>query len=201
MMQGMFVLMTGVPGSGKSTIAHSLETSITPIVRIGFGELIHEIKQQHGVNEDYEKLRATPVKSIPINYVSLAEELLLTRVNSLRFETNILLDSHAVVNDHFGFRIAPEISDFRRVDLNAVIVIHAPFNLVEQRIRTEPKGRNLVSKQIFDQHQALQDTVAIGFSLAAKCPLFVVETNNSLDRTIQILLEIFESIGMSFQKN
>lgn len=200
-MEGKFVLMTGVPGVGKSTIARNIETRIRPIVRIGFGELIFEVKQQQGTTENYEQLRATPDKSITINYVSRAEEILLNRVAKFRHTTNILLDSHAVVNSYFGFRIVPEINDFERAKIDAIIVIHTPFEIVEQRVIREPKGRNLISKQSFEKYQTMQDAVAIHFSLMSRCPMYVVETDDDLSKSVSILIEIFESIGMSFQKN
>ena len=200
-MEGKFVLMTGVPGVGKTTIARNIETRIRPIVRIGFGELIFEVKQQQGTTENYGQLKATPDKLIPINYVSLAEEVLLNRVAEFRYTTNILLDSHAVVNDYFGFRIVPEINDFERAKIDAIIVIHAPFEIVNQRVIREPKGRNPISKQTFEKHQAMQDAVAIHFSLMARCPMYVVETDDDLNKSVHVLIGIFENIGMSFQKN
>jgi len=200
-MEGKFILLTGAPGVGKSTITRSIETRISPMTRIGFGDLIFEVKKQLGTIENYEQLRATPDKSIPINYVSLAAEVLLNRVTLLRHATNIILDSHAVVNDYFGFRIVPEINDFERVKIDAVIVVHAPFEIVEQRVIREPKGRNPISKHSFEKHQTMQDAVAIHFSLLAKCPMYVVETDDDLSKSLYILQEIFQSIGMSFQKN
>jgi len=200
-MEGKLILMTGAPGVGKSTITRAIETHFKPIVRIGFGELIFEVKKQLGSTENYQHLRATPNKSIPINYVSLAEELLLNKAAQLRHTTNILLDSHAVVNDYFGFRIVPEITNFDKAKIDAIVVIHAPFEIVEQRLSREPKGRNPVSRQMFEDHKVLQDIVAVQFGLVAKCPIYLLETDDDLNRSVRALMEIFESIGMSFQKN
>jgi adenylate kinase len=200
-MKGKFILMTGVPGVGKSTIARNIQTRITPIVRIGFGELIFEVKQQQETPENYGQFKAKPDKSIPINYVNLAREVLLNRVDEFRDTTNIILDSHAVVNDYFGFRIVPEIIDFERAKVDAVIVIHAPFEIVKQRVIREPKERNLIPKQTFKKHQVMQDAVAIHFSLMARCPMYVVETDDDLNKSVRIMIGIFQKIGMSFLKN
>lgn len=198
-MQGKFVIITGISGVGKSTITRNVETRIKPITRIGFGELIFEIKNQMGATANYEQLRASPNEAIPINYVNLAEELLLSRVSQLRQTTNIILDSHAVVNDHFGFRIVPEISNFDKAHLDAIIVIHAPFEVVKIRLAKEPKGRPTISKQIFENYKTLQDSVAIHFGITAKCPVYVLETDNNLDKSVNNLKEIFRSIGMYFE--
>jgi adenylate kinase len=200
-MDGKFVVVTGVPGVGKSTITRSIVTKIDPAVRIGFGELIFEVKQQQEIMVDYEQLRASPNKSIPINYVDRAAELLLEKVTLLRQTTNILLDSHAVVKDYFGFRVAPEINDFNKAKIDAVIVVHAPFDIVYQRLIKEPKGRTLISEQTFETQRTLQDAVAINFSLMARCPMYVIETSDNLDYSIRIFMDIFESIGMSFKPN
>jgi adenylate kinase len=198
-MQGKFVIITGMSGVGKSTITRNIETCIKPITRIGFGELIFEIKNQMGATSNYEQLRESPNEAIPINYVNLAEELLLSRVSQLRQTTNIVLDSHAVVNDHFGFRIVPEISNFDKAHLDAIIVIHATFEVVKRRLAKEPKGRPTISKPIFESYKTLQDSVAIYFGLTAKCPVYILETDNNIDKSVNNLREIFRSIGMYFE--
>jgi adenylate kinase len=192
------VMLTGISGVGKSTIARHIEDRINPIARLGFGNIIYEVLQREGTDAGRTEIRTTPNRFISISAIKTATTILQERVVNLRQSTNVLLETHAVVSDYFGFWIFPEISDFEAVKLDAVIVIHSPFEIVEQRMIQKPEGRNLISKQSFESYQSLQDAVAVNFCLMAKCPMYVVETDNDLLKTSAILINIFENIGMSF---
>jgi len=199
-MTNKLILLTGIPGIGKSTITQYLEKKIKPIVRFSFGDLIYEVLQQKGVKCNRLQIRKTPDKFVTINIIKYASKILLERAMEARKINNVVIESHAVVRDFYGFWVIPEITDFKSARLDAIIVIHTSFNTFRKRMNRAIDGRYEISNQTFQKYQSLLDSVAINFSLKAGCPLYVVETGDDVDKTCLSLLHIFNNIGMKYNK-
>lgn len=195
-MSNKVILLTGIPGIGKSTISRLMVNKLKNITSIGFGDLIYEVLHNEGKKPSRNRIKTTPDKFVTINTIKTAAEILLKKIAEIRLCKNVLIESHAVVRDSYGFWIIPEINDFKKAQLDAIIVIHATFEIFEKRMKESTDGRYLISGETFSKYQSLQDSVAINFSLLSDCPLYIVETDNDLESTENSLLHIFKNIGI-----
>lgn len=192
-------LITGVPAVGKTTLANKLAERISPLEVITFRELILTIKAADRPIT-HSELRRHPTREATMSTIEKAVELLISRVNELRARTNVLIDSHAVAKDEYGFRVSPDnISVLNRIGLRAIFVLHGDHNTIIRRLKSDASGRRLVTRAEISVHERLQDSVAISYAVASGCPVFFVNTTE-LDVGIDNILKILDSLGVSYTR-
>jgi adenylate kinase len=196
-MPGKVVLLTGVPAVGKTTLARYALERVTRLHVITFGEMIFEARRREEPGITYQEMRAFPTKQAAGRTIETATELLIERAGELRQTSNVLIDSHAVAKDEYGFRITPDSEAvLKRLMLDAVIVLHAQPDTVLARMQSAPAGRRAVTPRQLATHEALQDAVAVAYAVASGCPVYVLEVCSELDESFRSLLRVFAAIGM-----
>lgn len=195
------IYLTGVPASGKTSLATRLEERIKPLIRLDYGQTILEHKQRLLKNMKYDDLRKKSSSIIYIEDVRKLDTSLIEKVNKLRTTTNILIDSHATTKEEYGFRMIPFTMDIlTKLKLDAVIALHSSFENIEKRIATKPQGRPLITIDEFNQHLFLQDSLAVLYGVVCNCPIYVVDNSSSLENAMNVTLHIFKSIQMNYQE-
>lgn len=161
-MTGKVILLTGVPASGKSTVARMLTELGGHVEVVEFGEIVFGLAQHKNRSLSYEQLRSSPGLFADAELIRQAARLLLLRVRKAEQSRSIVIVSHAVAREEYGFRITPDSHDYlKSLRLDAIIVLHAEHSAVVERINQKPEGRRRVDIQEVVTHEALQDAVAI----------------------------------------
>lgn len=200
-MVGKVLLLTGVPAAGKTTLANEVKETIQPMHVITFGEFILEVKKRGLPNVNYADLRSNPTREAGINLIEEATVLLLKHVSELRDKSNILIDSHAVAKDEYGFRITPDSHSFlQKIKLDAILILHANHQAVVSRINAKSDGRRLVTVEEVATHEVLQDSVSIAYAVATGCPVFIINADTPPKELLEKLLKIFDAIEMTYSK-
>jgi adenylate kinase len=107
-MDGKVVLITGAAGTGKSTLVQSLLQCARPFMRIDYGRLLLEHRAKRaGIPMSYDELRRDSAMVITPADVFGVDEWVIGQLPAWRLETNILIDSHAVTKEAFGYRVTP----------------------------------------------------------------------------------------------
>lgn len=198
-MNGKVILLTGVPATGKTTLASLLKDTIHPLHVVSFGRLILEVARQNNPDVTYEEIRRNPTQKAKTDLIGEAVRLLLQDIKKQRESTNIIIDSHAVAIDSYGFRITPDSYSFlEQVKYDAVIVLHAPHSEITKRIAAKPDGRRSINYDDIALLESLQDSVAIAYGVASNCPVFILNAPKTNRELIKGALDIFTSINMGF---
>jgi adenylate kinase len=196
-MVGKVVLLTGVPGVGKTTLVQFAHERVEPLHVITFGEMIFEVRKREEPELTYQHIRAAPTKHAAADIIARATDLLIERTRELRRVSNVVIDSHAVARDDYGFRITPDShAVLQHLALDAVIVLHAEPETVLSRIHAAADGRRAVTSRQLAVHEALQDAVAVAYAVASGCPAYVLEVDSEMDQTFVSLLRVLEAVGM-----
>lgn len=176
---GKVILLTGAPSTGKSTLRRNLVARIHGLTDFDYGELLRQKKAREGTSITYEQLRHQSASVIhPADVASLDEEL-IAQVAQLRLSSHIIIDSHAVTRESYGFRAVPfSHEQLRRLQLDGVLALRCSIDTVLGRIAAAPEGRREVSPDLAAEHQVLQECVGMIYAVICGCPIYILDVTN-----------------------
>ena len=202
-MDGKVVLITGAAGTGKSTLVRNLLERARPFKRVDYGQLLRAHKlRQTGVAMSYDELRRDSASVISPQDVAAVDEWLIGQLPTWRTEGNIVIDSHPVTKEVFGFRITPySLNQVQRIEFDAILVLVGEPNTLAQRIADNPQGRpNPDAFQAGFQVQ-LQAALAATYAIICGRPCFAIDTTRSTaEVTAEIALDLLRQVGVQFEE-
>lgn len=172
------VYLTGAPASGKSTLSCELRERVPSLAVFDYGdELRQHIGRRIGRDIPYDELRAASASLITYADVQSLDAHLLTWVDVARRSHPVLIDTHAVTREEYGFCVSP----FSRTQLESlkptriVCLVVAPETTLA-RIDTAPAGRRDVTAFQAGFHAALQASVAATYGILIGCRIHVFDS-------------------------
>mgnify|MGYP000738611375 CR=1 FL=1 len=200
MIEGKVIYLTGAPATGKTTLARLIEEKFEPFLRIDYGKLLLERKRETFPYLKYEELREKSSKIIKVEDVKREDASLITKINELRATTNIIIDSHPVTKEEYGFRIIPfSLKLLAKLHLDIIIVLHRTYANILKTLAENPEGRPLITTEEAKAHEFLQDIIASSYGIICGCPVYILETNSSLDVLIEKVLNVFRDAKVNYR--
>jgi len=177
----MVVYVTGVPGVGKSTLCRRLcDLRPNRYVHVSFGALILAAIGESGLTE--KNLRESAASLVTSRVLRLATEKLIAEVDQSPAGILLLIDSHAVSQDRFGYVVTPDGPDyFGRLRYQAIIQLFASPTTVLAMSLPAASGRQARTARDIDVHFALQSAVSVNYAAANGCPLLLVDAGPPAD--------------------
>lgn len=171
--------LTGPPSSGKSTIAKLLEDSVQPLQVISYSELLRQyIEGQYANDVTIEKLRRESSNLITPEVVKAVDKILIDRINKQRHTTHILVDSHPVTKEGYGFRVtAFSISLLQELAPTMIYMLYAKSSVIKARLERDSQGRQRESTFEIDFHRSLQANVAIIYGITLGVPVYLLDSS------------------------
>src|ERR1017187_327403 len=132
---GKVIMLTGAAGTGKSTLARECSAQIRPLQKVDFGQLLLERIQKTRPDVTYDQLRSQSSVIITEQDVRETDAALIRSFPALRTQTHILMDSHAVNREQYGYRVTHySFDNLRRIAFDAVIITYCnPDIRIERR--------------------------------------------------------------------
>lgn len=90
------ILLTGGPGTGKSTLRNAIAARISGLEHFDYGQLLLRHKRQQGSDIAYEQLRQESARIISPEDVTSTDNWVVAEINRLRGQSHVLIDSHAL---------------------------------------------------------------------------------------------------------
>jgi len=169
---------------------------------VDYGQLLREHKlRQTGIEISYDELRRDSASVISPQDVAAVDQWLIEQLPSWRTEGNILIDSHPVTKEAFGFRITPfSLEQVRRIGFDAIVVLVGEPNTLARRIAEDRQGRpNVDAFQAGFQVQ-LQAAVAAIYAIACGQPCFAIDTTQLTPEDVSgFALDLLRKAGVQFE--
>lgn len=181
------IYLTGPPASGKSTLGRLLAKRIPTLQVFHYSKLLadHLARSSSGsgsdpVNEDH--LRQHSSQIITPEDVAAVDDALITAVTDLRRTRPILIDSHPVTKESYGYRVTPfPMPKLRALAPSKVCMIYAEAAEIIHRIGAESGGRPMVNSFQADLHTFLQAQVVSAYALDLGLPLYLLDSTASVE--------------------
>ncbi len=178
------IYITGPPASGKTTLIKRLGVAF-PLVRIFvYSELLSEyITKRDRLRFSQKKLREVSAGKITPGDIWAVDQDLISEVRRARRSQHVLIDSHPVTKEHFGFRVTPfSVALLRDLAPSRICMLYADAGTVIKRIRKHPKGRPLISTFEADFHCLTQASLAIIYGVELGVPIFFYDSSKGVGK-------------------
>tara|TARA_R110000823_G_C15945358_1_gene500902 strand:+ start:580 stop:1158 length:579 start_codon:yes stop_codon:yes gene_type:complete len=185
------VYLTGAPAAGKSTTLRLLKKFDPSILCISYGaELTKYIQQRDASSVSQQDLRARSAGIIRPEDIKALDTSLLNSIELRRGKCPIIIDSHPVTKEDFGFRVtAFSLSSLRRLSPDEIWVLYAAPEVICKRIHANPEGRPSVTKEQIRMHTNVQSSVAATYGVISDAPVYLFDTDREQEALAQDLLK------------
>ena len=180
------IYLTGAPASGKSSTTRMLAERLSGLLIWEYGSRLteHVMARSADVMRQ-DDVRARSAGVITPEDVAHVDRALVTFVDEHRGRSPIVIDSHAVTKEAYGFRITPfSLEQFARLSPDEIWVLYASPEETRRRIEAEPGGRPMVSEEEARTHTALQASVAATYGMSLGRPVYLFDTSVPRDELV-----------------
>lgn len=184
--QPKVIYLSGTSAVGKSTITKELNAQIPNLLTFIYGEeLTKYIANKTSSDISSEKIRMNFSEIITNEDITNIDNQLIKFINDNRKNCNILIDSHAVIREFYGFRVHPlSISKIQLIKPDYIIVLYAEPNVILNRISIKPEGRPLITEFESQFSTNLQAAVCLLYSIQFDIPIFYIDSNKPINELL-----------------
>jgi adenylate kinase len=176
---GKIIYITGAPATGKSTLCAKLASD--PTVRpFCYSERLRDhVNRQAGGDLREVDVRRESARIITAEYVDQVDEILQAEAEACRMSgRNLLIDSHPVTKEVYGFRVTPfKLARLLDLQVDRFICLYADPAVLAKRIQQDPQGRPLPTAFELSIHVELQASVLATYSILSGRPCYLVDSS------------------------
>jgi len=183
--------LTGAPATGKSTLSRELAKACPSLKVFAYSEQLREhIKLRNGAQPlDAQEIRAKSSQVVMPDDIAQVDLKLVEFVANNRCANPVLIDSHAVTKESYGFRVtgfAPE--SLKGINPTAILCMYATGQTLVERIAEKSEGRPAVDVFEAQMHCQLQASLAIQYGFALGRPVYLLDGTLAKEELVEQVL-------------
>ncbi len=186
------IYLTGAPATGKSTLTENLRHQLPGAVVFTYSkELLDWVQRRTKLIATQDDLRRESAKMITPGDVQAVDSQLVELANSCRGQRTLVVDSHPVTIEEFGFRVTP----FTKERLGAlapdvIVCLYANAETIIERISKNAAGRPMPFRYEIDLHNQLQCQVASIYAIETGASLYYLNASCSPDDLLSNFMSV-----------
>jgi len=172
------IYLTGSPATGKSTLSRNLKKAYRDLLVFSYSEELrkHVARRAESTAISEDQIREQSSKLVTAEDVKTLDAELVELVRKQRSHRPILIDSHAVTKEAFGFRVTgfavPALQDLAP---DVIVCLYASSQVIRERIGSNAMGRPQVSEFEADLHTHAQIALAIQYGTLLGKPVYLLD--------------------------
>ena len=173
------VYLTGAPATGKSSLTELIASTVTPVRVLTYSKLLDDyISKRQGIPLGENELRKRSAGLITPEDVEAVDGLMLDIINEERTRSHIIIDSHPVTKEAYGYRVTPfSLPMLQAIRPTLIMMLYAEPTVVIDRIKKNSQGRPMITPFEAHFHNDLQASVALIYSINLGMPTYLIDTN------------------------
>lgn len=179
-MKHKVIYMTGAPAAGKTTLSAELMLLIPGLLVFEYGkEMTTHLGKKDSVqkNISQDQLKSGIENFVDQQDIDIVDQSMIDLSNERRATNHVLIDSHHVTKEEYGFR-ASVFSKDKLIQLapDEIWILYTDPATTIERIEKKSEGRPMISGFEAEMHTFLQAGLAMNYSAIAGIPAFFFDT-------------------------
>lgn len=172
------IYLTGAPASGKSSTTRMLAERVPGLQVWEYGaRLTEHVQARNDGLASQDELRTRSAGVVTPSDVDEVDDALIAFVEGNRGRSDVLIDSHPVTKEEYGYRITPfSLARFADLAPDEIWVLYASPEETRRRIAEDSGGRPMVTVEEARMHTALQSSVAATYGMSLGRPVYLFDT-------------------------
>ena len=177
------IYLTGPPAAGKTRLITRLGKQFSNLKIFSYSQLLAQhIKSHRNQLVSQKGLRKKSERLVTVDDIATVDTLLVKAVTRARKSSHVIVDSHPVTKEDYGFRVtAFSVQLLRDLKPTRVCMLFASAKAVMKRIKAAPDGRPKISQFEADFHCNTQAAVAVSYGVLAGVPVYFYDSSVNVD--------------------
>lgn len=183
------IYLTGAPASGKSSTTHAISQIVpnTEIWEYG-ARLTDYVNRRMQLENTQVDIRRQSASIITPDDVRSVDKALLQFVDDRRRHANVIIDSHPVTREAYGFRVtAFSAAQVALLAPDEIWVLYTDPSVAVTRIKDDPQGRPLIDIEQARMHTLMQASVASTYGIITGSPVYFFDSASDHDTLVRML--------------
>ncbi len=182
----MRVIVTGVPGVGKSSVMEGVSRAFTVPV-VNYGTVMFEEAKARKLVASRDEMRKLPAETQRQIQTMAAE-----RIGAM---SDAIIDTHCLIKTREGFLPGIPMTVLALIAPHVVVLIEAPSaQIFARRQKDASRTRDPDSEGAIDEHQRLNRSAACAMAVVSGATVKLVPNlDGAVDDAVRVLSEVFAS--------
>ncbi|MCL2311721.1 MAG: AAA family ATPase [Firmicutes bacterium] len=178
------IYLTGAQATGKSTLITHIKKTLPKIEVISYSSILQSyLTSKFNQPIEHLKMRAESSHIITPEDIDRVDKELINIVHTKNLCNHVIVDSHAITNEWYGFRATPfSVDVLKQLNFDLLFSLYAPTDDISQRLLDDPAGRMLGNKEEIYSSMFLQNSVALSYGIILNKPTYFLNSSKEFDK-------------------